>query len=138
MNIIPGSIDGKDKQAAENQSFTQEDLELQWLSMCNRMPQQYSGIAARMKNMNPVITELPQIEVMVDNELVRKEMQDIFKNILKTLKIYRHNNDISLNILVSDKPDNKKILTRREQFEEMSQKNPAVEALRQAFNLELA
>ncbi len=138
MNIIPGSIDGKDKQAAENQSFTQEDLELQWLSMCNRMPQQYSGIAARMKNMNPVITELPQIEVMVDNELVRKEMQDIFKNILKTLKIYLHNNDISLNILVSDKPDNKKILTRREQFEEMSQKNPAVEALRQAFNLELA
>ena len=138
MNIIPGSIDGKDKQAAENQSFTQEDLELQWLSMCNRMPQQYSGIAARMKNMNPVITELPQIEVAVDNELVRKEMQDIFKNILKTLKIYLHNNDISLNILVSDKPDNKKILTRREQFEEMSQKNPAVEALRQAFNLELA
>ena len=138
MNIIPGCIDGKDKQAAENQSFTQEDLELQWLSMCNRMPQQYSGIAARMKNMNPVITELPQIEVMVDNELVRKEMQDIFKNILKTLKIYLHNNDISLNILVSDKPDNKKILTRREQFEEMSQKNPAVEALRQAFNLELA
>ena len=138
MNIIPGSIDGKDQQAAENQAFTQEDLELQWLSMCNRMPQQYSGIAARMKNMNPVITELPQIEVMVDNELVRKEMQDIFKNILKTLKIYLHNNEISLNILVSDKPGNKKILTRREQFEEMSQKNPAVEALRQAFNLELA
>ena len=138
MNIIPGSIDGKDQQAAENQAFTQEDLELQWLSMCNRMPQQYSGIAARMKNMNPVITELPQIEVAVDNELVRKEMQDIFKNILKTLKIYLHNNEISLNILVSDKPDNKKILTRREQFEEMSQKNPAVEALRQAFNLELA
>ncbi|MBR7030735.1 MAG: DNA polymerase III subunit gamma/tau, partial [Prevotella sp.] len=132
MNIIPGSIDGKDQQAAENQAFTQEDLELQWLSMCNRMPQQYSGIAARMKNMNPVITELPQIEVAVDNELVRKEMQDIFKNILKTLKIYLHNNEISLNILVSDKPDNKKILTRREQFEEMSQKNPAVEALRQA------
>ena len=138
MNIIPGSIDGKDQQAAENQAFTQEDLELQWLSMCNRMPQQYSGIAARMKNMNPVITELPQIEVAVDNELVRKEMQDIFKNILKTLKIYLHNNEISLNILVSDKPGNKKILTRREQFEEMSQKNPAVEALRQAFNLELA
>ncbi|MBO4721280.1 MAG: DNA polymerase III subunit gamma/tau [Prevotella sp.] len=139
MNIIPGSMgDGKEQQATEDQPFTQEDLELQWLSMCNRMPQQYSGIAARMKNMNPVITEMPQIEVTVDNELIKQEMENIFKSILKTLKIYLHNNEITLTILVSDKPVGKKILTRREQFEEMSQKNPAVEALRQAFDLELA
>ena len=139
MNIIPGSIaDGKEQQTAESQPFTQEDLELQWLSMCNRMPQQHSGIAARMKNMNPVITEMPQIEVTVDNELIKQEMQNIFKSILKTLRIYLHNNDISLTILVSDKPAKTKILTRREQFEEMSQKNPAVEALRQAFDLALA
>ena len=139
MNIIPGSIaDGKEQQTAESQPFTQEDLELQWLSMCNRMPQQHSGIAARMKNMNPVITEMPQIEVTVDNELIKQEMQNIFKSILKTLRIYLHNNEISLTILVSDKPAKTKILTRREQFEEMSQKNPAVEALRQAFDLALA
>jgi DNA polymerase-3 subunit gamma/tau len=139
MNIIPGSVgDNKERQAAESQPFTQEDLELQWLSMCNRMPQQHSGIGARMKNMNPVITEMPQIEVTVDNELIKQEMQNIYKSILKTLKIYLHNNDITLTILVSDKPASKKILTRREQFEEMSQKNPAVEALRQAFDLELA
>ena len=139
MNIIPGSMgDSKERQAAENQPFTQEDLELQWLSMCNRMPQQHSGIGARMKNMNPIITEMPQIEVTVDNELIKQEMQNIYKSILKTLKIYLHNNDITLTILVSDKPASKKILTRREQFEEMSQKNPAVEALRQAFDLELA
>ena len=138
MNIIPGSIDGKDQQAAENNAFTQEDLELQWLSMCNRMPQQYSGIAARMKNMNPIITEIPQIEVTVDNELIKQEMQNIYKSILKTLKIYLHNDEIALTILVSDKPASQKVLTRREQFEEMSQKNPAVEALRQAFDLELA
>jgi DNA polymerase-3 subunit gamma/tau len=31
-----------------------------------------------------------------------------------------------------------KILPRREQFEQMREKNPAVEALRQAFDLELA
>ena len=60
------------------------------------------------------------------------------ESILKTLKIYLHNNDITLTILVSDKPASKKILTRREQYEEMSEKNPAVEALRQAFDLELA
>ena len=139
MNIIPGSLsEGKEQKGAEDQTFTQEDLELQWLSMCNRMPQQFSGIAARMKNMNPVITEMPQIEVTVDNELIKGDMDSIYKNILKTLRIYLHNNQITLNILISDKPAQTKILTRREQFEEMSKKNPAVESLRQAFDLELA
>ena len=139
MNFIPGSItNGKEQEDTEDQTFTQEDLELQWLSMCNRMPQQYSGIAARMKNMNPVITEMPQIEVTVDNELIKGDMDSIYKNILKTLRIYLHNSQITLNILISDKPAQTKILTRREQFEEMSKKNPAVESLRQAFDLELA
>ncbi|MBP5798674.1 MAG: DNA polymerase III subunit gamma/tau [Prevotella sp.] len=139
MNIIPGSLsEGKEQKGAEDQSFTQEDLELQWLSMCNRMPQQFSGIAARMKNMNPVIAEMPKIEVTVDNELIKSDMESIYKNILKTLRIYLHNSQITLNILISDKPAQTKILTRREQFEEMSKKNPAVESLRQAFDLELA
>jgi DNA polymerase-3 subunit gamma/tau len=48
------------------------------------------------------------------------------------------NSKITLQIIVSDKPDKIKILTRREQFEEMSKENPAVEALRQVFDLELA
>ena len=138
MNIIPGSIaDTKDHQT-DDSAFTQEDLELQWLSMCNRMPQQYSGISARMKNMNPMITEMPHIEVTVDNQLVKQDMDAIYKSILKTLKVYLHNNQITLSILISDKPAQTKILTRREQFEKMSKKNPAVEALRQAFDLELA
>ena len=62
----------------------------------------------------------------------------MYKNILKTLRIYLHNSQITLNILISDKPAQTKILTRREQFEIMSNENPAVEKLRQAFDLELA
>ena len=138
MNIIPGSIADTKEHRAEDTLFTQEDLELQWMSMCNRMPQQYSGIAARMKNMNPVITELPNVEVTVDNALVKQDMDTIYKSIVKTLQVYLHNSQITLTILVSDKPAKVKILSRREQFEEMSKNNPAVDALRQAFDLELA
>jgi DNA polymerase-3 subunit gamma/tau len=65
-------------------------------------------------------------------------MDNILKSIVKTLQIYLHNNQITLEILVSDKPDQVKILTRREQFELLSKENPAVEKLRQAFDLELA
>ena len=138
MNIIPGSPADNGNRAKADMPFTQEDLELQWLSMCNRMPQEHSGIAARMKNMTPVITEGTQVEVTVDNALIKQDIDQIYKSILKTLQIYLNNSQITLTILVSDKPTEAKILTRREQFEEMRQKNPAVEALRQAFDLELA
>ncbi len=142
MNIIPGTIgDAKAQQQSDDQPFTQEDLEFQWLSMCNRMPQQRQeliGISTRMKNMAPVITEMPHLQVTVENALVKQEMDNILKSIVKTLQIYLHNNQITLEILVSDKPDQVKILTRREQFELLSKENPAVEKLRQAFDLELA
>ena len=142
MNIIPGTIgDTKAQQQSDDQPFTQEDLEFQWLSMCNRMPQQRQeliGISTRMKNMAPVITEMPHLQVTVENALVKQEMDNILKSIVKTLQIYLHNNQITLEILVSDKPDQVKILTRREQFELLSKENPAIEKLRQAFDLELA
>ena len=109
--------------------------------MCNRIPERDTslvGIASRMKNMNPVITEIPNIEVTVDNDLIKQDMEGILKGITKTLQLYLCNSKITLQIIVSDKPDKIKILTRREQFEEMSKENPAVKALRQVFDLELA
>jgi len=138
MNIIPGTPADNSNRPRTDMPFTQEDLELQWLSMCNRMPQEHSGIAARMKNMTPVITEGTAVEVTVDNALVKQDIDRIFKSILKTLQIYLNNSQLTLTILVSEKPAEVKILTRREQFEQMREKNPAVEALRQAFDLELA
>ena len=138
---ITDSADTSDALQSQNQMFTQDDLELQWLSMCNRMSEKQPdliGIATRMKNMNPQITEFPQIVVTVENELIKKDMEAIHKNILKTLQLHLFNKQISFTILVSDRPQESKILTRRQQFEEMSKNNPAVAKLQQAFDLELA
>ncbi len=139
MNILPGTpgMEAVNRHQ-EDVPFTQEDLELQWLAMCNRMPQQLVGIATRMKNMNPVIVELPKIEVVVGNELVKDEMEKIRGSILNTLKRDLHNSTIELIIRVDEHHEEVKILTRLEQFEEMSRMNPSIEKLRAAFNLELA
>ena len=119
--------------------FSQTDLQFQWMAMCNRMPQQLSGIATRMKNMKPEITDYPHVEVSVDNELIKQEMEKIHKNIAKTLQIALQNAEITLSIKVVDHAEEaKKAMTRRNQFEDMSKENPAVEKLRQVFNLELA
>ena len=139
MQIIPGSINlptGQDKQT--DVEFSQTDLEFQWMSMCNRMPQKYSGIATRMKNMNPTITDFPAVEVVVDNELIKQEIEEIQGSIAKTLQIYLHNDHLKLSVRVAEQKEKVKILSRKEQYDQMAEKNPAVAKLQQAFDLELA
>ena len=137
MNIIPGTVSGSMEQQT-NAEFTQEELELQWMAMCNRMPQEFSGIATRMKNMNPVITEFPKLQVTVDNTLIQQQMEDFKGRIVKTLINSLHNVGITLEIIVAEQAGQKRLLTRREQFEALSKENPAIEKLRQDFDLELA
>ena len=141
MQIIPGTLDKDDPNAKvqeEHCEFSQQELELQWMLMCNRMPEKLSGIATRMKNMNPRIGQFPAIEVDVDNQIMLEQLQTIQGSIINTLKIYLHNCDITLTMRVVERNEQVKILSRREQFEEMEQSNPAIAKLRELFDLELA
>ncbi len=124
--------------AQEQSAFTQDDLQREWTAMCNRMPQQLSAVAARMKNMNPVILEMPQVEVMVDNALALEQMQRIKGSIVNTLKQRLHNAQITLNLLQAEAVSQERALTRREQFTEMEKEYPAVGQLREMLSLELA
>ena len=141
MQIIPGTLaadDPNNRYEKEFLSFTQQDLELQWMMMCNRMPPKLVGIATRMKNMLPVIKEMPQIEVIVDNQLAYDQMMEIKGSIVNTLKLYLHNNDITLDIRVAEHQEQVPILSRKEQFELMEKNNPAIARLRELLDLELA
>ena len=137
-----GKTDGtEDATQKEQAPFTDQELQLQWLSMCNRMPlknQQLAGIASRMKNLIPHINEFPAIELQVENDLVKEQIEQIQKNILSTLKLYLHNSAITLTLTVAEHDGPVRILTRREQYEQMEQKNPSVGKLREIFDLELA
>ena len=141
MNIIPGTLDGSDPNGAskdEEHSFTQQDLELQWMLMCNRMPQKLSGIATRMKNMNPVITDFPNVEVAADNQIALDQLEQIKGSIVSTLKLYLHNKSITLSLRLAEHEAQMPILSRREQYELMEKENPSIGKLRELLSLELA
>ncbi len=129
---------GENATSEQIQKFGQHDLELEWLSMCNRMPQQFCGVASRMKNMSPTITEFPAIEVTVENQLAREQIENIKGKILSTLKLHLQNNDITLSIRIAEHQEQEKTLSRREQFELMEKENPSVKKLRELLNLQLA
>ena len=141
MSIIPGSLSNDDPNLArinDQESFEQQDLELQWMSMCNRMPQQLSGIASRMKNMTPVITEFPHVELVVENQLAKDQIENIKGSILSTLKTYLHNKSIDFTIRVAEHQEQVRPLTRSEQYEVMAKENPSIKKLRDLLDLELA
>ena len=141
MSVIPGTLDASDPNATpkdEEQSFSQQDLELQWMLMCNRMPQKLSGIATRMKNMNPVITEFPNVEVTADNQVALDQLEQIKGSIASTLKLYLHNKAITLTLRLAEQEEIAPILSRREQYELMEKENPSIGKLRELLSLELA
>ena len=141
ISLVPGMLAPTDpniKKIGTDCDFSQHDVEFQWMSMCNRMPQQLSGIAARMKNMNPVITDFPHLEVEVDNQIQLDQITSIKGSIVKTLKLYLQNENITLDLRLNEKRETVKILTRREQYEMLSQQNSAISKLSSLLDLELA
>ena len=118
--------------------FTQEDLQLQWAMMCNRMPESMVGMASRMKNLTPHITTYPNVEVVVDNQILLDQLQNIKTRIKATLARDLRNGNIEVNFRLAEGNEFKKILTKREIFDEIRQENPAIEKLRVYMDLELA
>lgn len=124
--------------ADSNKEFTEEQLSIQWTLMCNRMPQHLVGLASRLKNIMPHIVDYPNIEVVIDNEILLSQVNDIKGNIEATMKKTLGNDQITLSLKLADIDSSRKAYTKRELFDELRRKNPAIEKLRLKLGLELA
>ena len=122
---------------SQTSQFDQDQVEKEWLSMCNRMTAAYPGLSARMKNLLPHITDYPNIELVVDNSILLDQLNAIKSRIRATLAHYLHNGNIEFTIRLAKADEVTKILTKRELFDEMRKKNPAIERLRQLLDLEM-
>ena len=103
----------------EEEVFTQENLELQWRSMCNRMPQKMVGLAARMKNLTPQIVDYPNINIIVDNKILLDQVNEIKGRIRVTLAQALHNGKIDLTLRLAEAHEISHRLTPREVFNKM-------------------
>ncbi len=118
--------------------FTDEELTLQWVQMCNRMPQKFVGLASRLKNITPHITDYPNIEAVIDNEIFLSQLNEIKRKICRTMQVTLHNDNIQLTLRLADTATAKKVFTKREVFDNLRKENPAFEKLRVSLGLELS
>ena len=118
-------------------TFTQEDLEREWISMCNRMPQGLSGLAQRMKNMEVAIKEYPEVEVIISNQQLLTQMNNIKGRIRATLCDRLNNGGINLLLRLAKTEEIKPLLTKKELFEKLRKENTAVEKLCKVLDLQM-
>ena len=134
--MIPDSQEAEN--ISDNKEFTNDQLLIQWIAMCARMPQQMTGIAARMKNMTPVIADFPNIEVVVDNEILLEDISKIKGRIRNTLAMTLKNSNIQLSLKLAKPEDIKRIPTNRERFDMLIENNDAFKNLVLELGLELS
>ncbi|MCQ2242821.1 MAG: DNA polymerase III subunit gamma/tau [Bacteroidaceae bacterium] len=120
-------------QAAENivdedEKFTDEQLLQEWFAMCNRMPEKFTAMASRLRNLLPVITEFPKVELVFTNQMFHDEVSIIRSRIQATLRNCLHNKNIVLEFRIA-KPSIKPILSQRERFEKIKAENGALKEL---------
>ena len=130
------------KQAATSTDveFTQEQVEGQWMGMCLRMQnvKDLIGLASRMKAIVPTITQYPNIEVVIDNQLLLNDILNIKGRILQTFKIGLGNQSVNINYRLAEADEVTKVLSKRELLENLMKENPSIAKLTQDLKLVMA
>ncbi len=129
---------GDDAPIAEGRPFDDDRLGLEWRSMCNRMPQKMVGLSRRMKNLTPVITEYPKVEVVAENVFLANQITEIKPRIEKTLQIALACEELKLSIRVAEAREIKRMLTRGELLEALKEHHHAAAKLIDNLQLTLA
>ena len=120
--------------------FTQEQVEGQWMGMCLRMQnvKDLIGLASRMKAIVPTITQYPNIEVVIDNQLLLNDILSIKGRILQTFKIGLGNQSVNINYRLAEADEVTKVLSKRELLENLMKENPSIAKLTQDLKLVMA
>lgn len=121
----------------QNTTFSEQELMIQWKVMCNRMPQEKIGLAQRMKNLTPRITTFPNTEVVIDNDILLKQVQENKENILAEMRKLLKNAQLNINLRLAEAQEVTKIYSKREIFEMLKKENPQFSKLCQSLKLQL-
>ena len=125
------------KNKEEATEFTEDQLSLEWLRMCNRMPSQMTGLAQRMKNIQPTILSYPNIEILVDNKLLLDQLGAIKGRIRASLAAGLHNGSITVSLRLAKQNEIKPLLTKKQIFDKMKKDYKPFALLVDGLGLEL-
>ena len=140
VNAITDTPDATASTDGSQTPFNNEQLRGQWISMCIRMEHitEMYGMSQRLKMLTPTITEFPNIEVVIDNPILMEDVSKIKNRIRTTLVRGLNNNALTINYRLAEQSEIKVIKSKKEIFDDLKEKTPALEKLVQEFQLVMA
>ena len=140
VNAITDTPDTTASTDGSQTPFNNEQLRGQWISMCIRMEHITAmyGMSQRLKLLTPTITEFPNIEVVIDNPILMEDVSKIKNRIRTTLVRGLNNNALTINYRLAEQSEIKVIKSKKEIFDDLKEKTPALEKLVQEFQLVMA
>lgn len=127
-----------DESQLPRETFTEEELQKHWNYFVDEIENKGQKILAsnlasdvpKLKDANTIWIELP-------NDTMKKEVEREQYDLIEFLKLKLNNYAISLFITVSETAAKKYAFTPEEKYEKLREKNPAIDILRQEFDLDL-
>ena len=140
VNAITDTPDTTASTDGSQTPFNNEQWRGQWISMCIRMEHitEMYGMSQRLKMLTPTITEFPNIEVVIDNPILMEDVSKIKNRIRTTLVRGLNNNALTINYRLAEQSEIKVIKSKKEIFDDLKEKTPALEKLVQEFQLVMA
>jgi DNA polymerase-3 subunit gamma/tau len=120
------------------ESFSEEEMQKHWADFVKKLDDKGKKILA--SNLNADIPKLRSetiIWIELPNSTMKKEVEREQSLMLNYLKDQLNNYDISLQITVNEETSKKFAFTPEEKYEKLREKNPAIDLLRQEFDLDL-
>lgn len=118
--------------------FTEEVLQKHWNDYVEKIEQEGQKIIASNLNADqPKLLDHFVIGITLPNDTMKKEVERAQSGVLDYLKAKLNNHSITLKVSVLETMDTKYAFTPEEKYEKIRSKNPAVDVLRQSFDLDL-
>jgi DNA polymerase-3 subunit gamma/tau len=118
--------------------FTEEVLQKHWNDFAEKIEKEGQKIIASNLNADqPKLLDNFVIGITLPNDTMKKEVERAQSGVLDYLKAKLNNHSITLKVSVLETMDTKYAFTPEEKYEKIRSKNPAVDVLRQSFDLDL-
>lgn len=117
--------------------FDNNALHEAWMAVCGGMPQDMRVLAVRIKDLEPVISAYPEVEVAVGSQALLDDVERNKSAITSMLAEKLQNSSVTLNVKLAPGGGEGKVLSRGELLEKMKEENPLVRKLCSELGLEI-
>jgi DNA polymerase-3 subunit gamma/tau len=118
--------------------FSQQALEAAWDKYANELKVKgRASMATSLLGKKPVKVDAVTIEFIVNNKALEESINEDKMNFLGFLRKELNNFDVQLNLVMTATEDKTNLYTATDRYKHLAEKNPNLNKLRQAFDLDI-